>query len=36
MNGELWLLFGTAGLFIALAVVMYVTRNIDWYAKDRG
>ncbi len=29
------LLFGTAGLFAALAIVMYVTRNIDWYARDR-
>lgn len=28
------LLFGTAGLFIALAIVMYATRKIDWYAKD--
>lgn len=28
------LLFGTAGLFIVLAVVMYVTRHIDWYARD--
>ena len=28
------LLFGTAGLFLVLAVVMYTTRNIDWYARD--
>ena len=28
------LLFGTAGLFIVLAIVMYTTRNIDWYARD--
>lgn len=28
------LLFGTAGLFVALALVMYLTRNIDWYARD--
>ena len=28
------LLFGTVGLFIVLAVVMYVTRHIDWYARD--
>ncbi len=28
------LLFGTAGLFIALTIVMYVTRNIDWYKRD--
>ncbi len=26
------LLVGTAGLFISLGTVMYVTRNIDWYA----
>lgn len=28
------LLFGTAGLFIVLAIVMYITRHIDWYARD--
>lgn len=28
------LLAGTTALFAALAVVMYVTRNIDWYAED--
>ena len=28
------LLVGTVGLFIVLAIVMYVTRNIDWYARD--
>ena len=28
------LLFGTAGLFLVLAIVMYVTRNIDWYSRD--
>jgi inner membrane protein len=28
------LLFGAAGLFLALAIVMFVTRNIDWYARD--
>lgn len=28
------LLVGTAGLFLVLALVMYVTRNIDWYARD--
>jgi inner membrane protein len=27
------LLVGAAGLFPALAVVMYVTRNLDWYAR---
>jgi inner membrane protein len=25
------LLFGSIGLFIVLAVIMYITRNIDWY-----
>ncbi|MFA5359225.1 MAG: inner membrane CreD family protein, partial [Patescibacteria group bacterium] len=25
------LLMGSSGLFIVLAVVMYVSRNIDWY-----
>ena len=30
------LLIGTAGLFLVLAIVMYVTRNIDWYARDNG
>lgn len=30
------LIFGTAGLFAALAIVMYATRNIDWYARDRN
>jgi len=28
------LLIGTAGLFVALGLVMYVTRKIDWYAGD--
>jgi inner membrane protein len=28
------LLLGTAGLLIALSIVMYTTRNMDWYAKD--
>jgi inner membrane protein len=30
------LLFGTAGLFAMLAVVFYVTRNLDWYARDQN
>lgn len=30
------LLVGTAGLVLALAIVMYVTRNIDWYARDNA
>ena len=29
------LLIGTAGLFLVLGLVMYVTRNLDWYARDR-
>jgi inner membrane protein len=32
---DLSLLVGTAGLFLVLAAVMYLTRNIDWYARDR-
>lgn len=28
------LLVGTAGLFVGLGAVMYVTRNIDWYAQS--
>ena len=31
---DLSLLFGTIGLFIVLATMMYVTRNIDWYTED--
>ena len=30
------LLMGAIALFIVLAVVMYVTRKIDWYARDAG
>jgi inner membrane protein len=30
------LLVGTAGLFLVLAIVMFVTRNVDWYARDNG
>lgn len=30
------LLLGTVGLFFALAAVMYLTRNINWYARDAG
>lgn len=29
------LLFGTVGLFLALALIMFFTRNIDWYARDQ-
>ncbi len=28
---ELSLLFGAIGLFVVLVVMMYITRNIDWY-----
>lgn len=31
---DLSLLFGAIGLFIVLAIVMYVTRNIDWYGEQ--
>jgi inner membrane protein len=30
------LLAGTAGLFLVLAGLMYVTRRIDWYARDQA
>ena len=30
------LLVGTAGLFLVLAIVMFATRNIDWYARDNA
>lgn len=30
------LLFGTAGLFLALAAVFFVTRKIDWYTRDQN
>jgi inner membrane protein len=30
------LLVGTIGLFLVLAIVMYVTHNIDWYARDNS
>jgi inner membrane protein len=26
------LLLGSIGLFVILAIVMYITRNIDWFA----
>lgn len=29
------LLLGSLGIFIALSVIMYATRNLDWYALDR-
>jgi inner membrane protein len=30
------LLFGSIGLFLILASVMYVTRNIDWYSSKQS
>ena len=27
---------GAIALFIVLAIVMYVTRKVDWYARDAG
>lgn len=30
------LLVGSIGLFVALTVVLYVTRNIDWYGESAG
>jgi inner membrane protein len=30
------LLFGSIGVFLALAGVMYITRNIDWYQPGNG
>ena len=30
------LLMGAIALFIVLAIVMYVTRKVDWYARDTG
>jgi inner membrane protein len=30
------LLMGAIALFILLAIVMYVTRKVDWYARDAG
>jgi inner membrane protein len=30
------LLFGSIGLFLILAVIMYLTRNVDWYAIGQG
>src|SRR5436309_2787119 len=30
------LLMGAIALFIVLAIVMYVTRKIDWYSRDSG
>jgi len=29
------LLYGTAALFVVLAAVMYATRNVNWYGRDK-
>jgi inner membrane protein len=31
---NLSLLFGAIGLFVALSVVLYITRNVDWYTEE--
>lgn len=33
---DMALLLGSIGLFISLAIVMYVSRKIDWYKKDEN
>ena len=33
---DLSLLIGSAGLFLALVIVMYATRNVDWYRLSTG
>jgi len=30
------LLFGTGGLFVLLAIVIVVTRHLDWCARDQA
>ena len=30
------LLMGAIALFVVLTIVMYVTRKVDWYARDAG
>jgi inner membrane protein len=32
MNQDYALLIGSIGLFITLAIIMYITRKVDWYA----
>jgi inner membrane protein len=32
MNQDYALLIGSLGLFVALAIIMYITRKVDWYA----
>jgi inner membrane protein len=36
IRGVYALLMGAIGLFVPLAIVMYVTRKVDWYARDAG
>jgi len=36
MNEDSALLIGSIGLFVATGCVMYVTRNVDWYAMGSG
>ena len=36
MRQDYALLMGAIALFILLSIVMYVTRKIDWYARDSG
>jgi inner membrane protein len=36
MRQDYALLMGAIALFLVLAVVMYVTRKVDWYARDAG
>jgi inner membrane protein len=36
LQSEDWaLLIGSIGMFAVLALVMFVTRNVDWYGKGR-
>jgi len=32
---DMALLFGSVGLFIALAIIMYVSRKVNWYKNDK-
>ena len=31
---DLALLLGSLGLFVIIAVIMYATRNVDWYGEN--
>lgn len=33
---DMALLFGSIGLFVALAIVMFVSRKVNWYKNDEG